>query len=178
MTSTYSYTLEPAHWFTYAAAAQKKMRRATRKSGYGRLMTWLGLTILFLVAGGWLVQSGFGPAHALAFTFGAMGAWVLLSTYLVQWQRYTYRHGLKSDGIVLGPKTLTIGDDGLVISGTMFEQRYEWGSVDGVEVAGDIVIIWFEPIVGTFIPTSTLGGDDGVRAFTDTIKRRLVQRPA
>lgn len=168
-----SYTLTPAHWSSYVTAVQRRTRRAARGPGYLSILAWLALAIVFVVAGPWLAARGFGAEHGLAFSLGAFGAWVLLTIYLLRWQRHSTRRGLREDGIVLGPKTLALNADGLIVRGTAFEQRYGWASIEGVETRKDIVIVWFEPIVGTFVPVEAFGGADRVGAFNQAIERGL-----
>ncbi|HRK18827.1 MAG TPA: YcxB family protein [Hyphomicrobiaceae bacterium] len=167
-----SYVVEMQHWSSYVAAVQQKMKRGARGPGYGAVLAWLALVVAFVVAMPWLVAYGFGPEHALSFSVGTLAAWLLLTSYLLRWQRHTQRRGLKADGIVLGPKTLTVGDDGLVFRGSTSEQVYRWDAVEGVEVYKDIVIVWFEPVVGSFMPASAFGGEEGIAAFCREIDAR------
>lgn len=160
-----SYVVEMQHWSSYVAAVQQKMKREAKGPGYGAILAWLALVVVFVVAMPWVVNYGLGPEHALSLSVGTLVAWLLLTSYLVRWQRHTQRRGLKADGIVLGPKTLNVGDSGLVLRGSTFEQSYRWDAVDGVDVFKDIVIIWFEPVVGSFIPVSAFGGEEDVAAF-------------
>ncbi len=164
-----SYVSDLSHWSTYVLAAQKNMRRAAKGSGYGTMMMWLVLVLAFVVAGPWLVARGFDMRHALSFAIGSLGAWLLLTYYLMQWQKFASNKSVRPEGVVLGPRTLKLDVDGIVVRGQMHEERYSWKVVQGTEIVDDVLIIWFEPILGLFIPKAAFGGDGGLSAAIEMI---------
>jgi hypothetical protein len=91
----------------------------------------------------------------------------------------TRRRGLRmqvSDtSPLLGPTTLTIEDDGLLIERKLMRTKYLWAAFQGVEMARNRVILPIDNGIGLIIPASAFSDEAARYAFAADVSKRIQQ---
>ena len=74
---------------------------------------------------------------------------------------------------MLGPTTLTIEPDGLVIERRLMRTKYLWPAFQGVEMAGNRVILPVDNGIGVIIPATAFPDDAARYEFAARISKRI-----
>ena len=85
----------------------------------------------------------------------------------------TLRLQVSDDGPLLGPTTLIVEPDALVVDRGRMSARYAWSSFQGVEVAKNAVILPIDNGIGVIIPASAFKSDAERYDFAAMVAKRL-----
>ena len=129
----------------------------------------------------WLVSIGVGVVIGLTFTFtgiglhfpsllaGAIGGtlWIVIVSRLRM-------RSMKpaSDGYILGPRQVTVSDDGLRESSQRHESVFRWSAVRGAQVTDKHVFVMVDTNAALIVPRRAFPTDAEREQFVSEIQRR------
>ncbi|MFZ5831386.1 MAG: YcxB family protein, partial [Planctomycetota bacterium] len=73
---------------------------------------------------------------------------------------------------VLGPRQVTIFDDGLYQRAAHGESLTHWPAIDGIEITGDHIFVMSESLPAAIIPRRAFASDSEREEFICEIQRR------
>ena len=167
-TSLYDMTIQTDITQTDWAAFVQFVVRSSARGATGRI-------------GRWLISIGIGVALGLTFTLtgislhfpsllaGAIGG----TLWLVIVSRLRMRSmGPASDGYILGPRQVTVSDDGLRESSQRHESVFRWAAVRGAQVTDQHVFVMLDTNAALIVPRRAFPTDAEREQFVSEIQRR------
>jgi hypothetical protein len=80
---------------------------------------------------------------------------------------------VSDDGPLLGPKAVSIEEDGLVFDRPLIRSKYLWGALQGVEISNHALVLPIDNGIGLIIPASAFSTDAARYAFVAELHKRL-----
>jgi hypothetical protein len=85
----------------------------------------------------------------------------------------TLRLQVSDDGPLLGPTTLMVEPDALIVDRGRMSSRYAWSSFQGVEVAKNALILPIDNGIGVIIPAGAFASDAERYDFAAIVAKRI-----
>ena len=81
-----------------------------------------------------------------------------------------------SSSPLLGPTTLIVDEEGLVIERKLMRTKYLWPAFQGVEIARNRVILPIDTGIGVIIPASAFSDDAARYSFAAEVSKRIREK--
>ena len=88
------------------------------------------------------------------------------------------RMQVSDDGPALGPTTITLEDDGLVVERKHVRTQYGWGAFRSVEIVKGAVILALDNGLGLIVPASAFASDAARFDFAAAVSGKLADKAA
>jgi hypothetical protein len=131
--------------------------------------------------GRWLVSIVIGLALALTFSlagitlhFPSLIAGFAASTLLILITSRIRMRSMRpaSDGYILGPRQVTVSDEGLRESSQKHELLFRWPAVRGAQVTGQHIFVMLDNNAALIVPRRAFSSDAEREQFVSEIQRR------
>lgn len=177
MRSTYEFTLTPDQ---YIRSLKHGTQRFVGHMPWGWLVKALGIAT-FVIAG-FLVALSFdylGGRHAMIarpMFYASLALFAVILLYPVVYYRGQRRLMSEPNFMVGTPRKIEIDETGLRSVHDHCDARYDWGGIETIERAGDIVILYLDKVFYVPIPVSAFADDAECQAFIDFARARMEAR--
>lgn len=171
-----TYTLEAKHFQDFSMAATREL---VNVNGLLRQAFWglfVGLIVGAAGLAAWMLTDD-GIMIFGAFCGGAWFFWFInyiTSLFVV---RRFYTLAFSQDGLVLGPRQLSIDDNGVHLKSDVFSQDVSWTAIKSISLQHLVVVLWTDRAAGIFVPRSVFANRDQEKSFVSFIQSKLETAP-
>ena len=160
--------ITPADWTAFV----RFVTQSISKSSGGRFGRWLIAAGVGAVAGVAFAVTGIG-LHFPSLLVGAVGG----TLWIVIIARIQMRRMIPApDGSILGPRQVTLSDDGLREASERHETLFHWRGVRSIQITGQHVFVMVDNNAAMIIPRRAFASDGECEQFIGEIQRRVSVR--
>lgn len=160
--------ITPADWTAFV----RFVARSVSKSSGGRLGRWFIAVGIGAVVGVAFSVTGIG-LHFPSLLVGAVGGtlWIVIISR-IQMRRMIPEPG----GYILGPRQVTLSDDGLREVSQRHETLFHWHGVRGIQTTDQHSFVMVDNNAAIIIPRRAFASDGEREQFVGEIQRRVSAR--
>lgn len=83
---------------------------------------------------------------------------------------------VRDGGVVVGPRTLSISDDGITIDGETVRSLTRWSAIQEISEPGETILIWTDPGAAILVPKSAFATNEARQNFVAEILKRIQKK--
>lgn len=158
-----------------------------KRVGTPKSVRWWGMAIMALLSALFLIwirfverygPQGSGQMDGVDVALASVMVGMLMTVGCGAFLSAIYRKGyverfLREGGAFLGPRTLTIAPDGVVIEGANGRSLTTWPTILDVSEFGKTTFLWTDPAGAVIVPNNGFEDDAARLKFIEEIRRRL-----
>lgn len=154
----------------------------------------LGVMIAFVIVGvlatlAWLqFVDAYGPkdksaaidVSTIAILSSFLGALLMILCTALRSRTYLKdfsKRAVRDRGVLIGPQTLTLSDEGITIEGANVRSLIRWLAVQDISESGETILIWTDPGAAIIVPKSAFPSDNSQQKFMANISKRIQKNP-